>query len=376
MKTARTVSALVAVSCWGAACNSTETPVGPGSGGTGGTGGNEVLGGTTSTTGGAAPATGGISATGGALSATGGAATGGKATGGTPVGGKASGGSATGGAATGGKAVGGSGATGGATGTCPGGGWTAGKQTINTQWGGVARQYVVYVPKSYTGTTAVPLLMVIHGAHNTPGLAESWSQMDAVSEQNGFIIIYPAGLDCWNVGGTILPGCTAASDDVGFLNNVVTEVESHSCIDTKRVYVTGISNGSMMAQYMGCHFANIFAAAGGVAAGGGCAPSRPLPIFYVLGTADNVVGWDNGANALNWAKRDNCNTTTPVTVYDQGSTTCIVYQGCSAGVEVEFCAVTGMPHCWPDNCYQGSSGYTPFKVSPLMWQFFSRYSLP
>jgi polyhydroxybutyrate depolymerase len=240
----------------------------------------------------------------------------------------------------------------------------------------VARQYVVYIPKNYTATSPVPLMMVIHGAHNTPALAESWSQMDPISEQNGFIVVYPAGLDCWKVGTTVLPGCTTEDDDVGFLNNVVTEVESHACIDPKRVYVTGISNGSMMAQYMGCHFADIFAAAGGVAGAGGCTPSRPLPIFYVLGTADQTVGWDNGANALNWAKRDNCNTTTPVTVYDQGGNTCIVYQGCSAGVEVEFCTVTGMLHCWPDNCYQGSSGYTPFQASPLMWQFFSQYSLP
>ena len=365
------------------------TAGGAATGGRSATGGSSVVVGA----GGSNAATGGIVSTGGAAGGsptTGGARTGGApATGGSNAGtggvtssaGAATGGkSSTGGARTGGaSSIGGSGAgTGGATatGTCPSGGWAPGKQTITTTWGGVARSYVVYIPKNYAGTSPVPLTMVIHGAHNTPALAESWSQMDPIAEQNGFIIIYPAGLDCWNVGGTILNGCTAAADDVGFLNNVITEVESHACIDTKRVYVTGISNGSMMAQYMGCHFANIFAAAGGVAAGGGCSPSRPLPIFYVLGTADELVGWDNGANALNWAKRDNCNTTAPVTVYDQGGNTCIVYQGCSAGVEVEFCAVTGMPHCWPDNCYQGSSGYTPFKVSPLMWQFFSRFSLP
>jgi poly(3-hydroxybutyrate) depolymerase len=383
-----------------------------GTGGAVAAGGSIFSGGTTSagglsSTGGQAP-TGGSMATGGAISgggstatggqtpastggskASGGANTGGTATGGASTGGSSSGGKATGGTANGGTSSGGQSATGGATmntggltgtggaaGTCPGGGWAPGKQTINTTWGGVARQYVVYIPKNYTGTSPVALTMVIHGAHNTPALAESWSQMDPISEQNGFIVVYPAGLDCWKVGTTTLPGCTTADDDVGFLNNVVTEVESHACIDKKRVYVTGISNGSMMTQYMGCHFADIYAAAGGVAAGGGCAPSRPLPFFYVLGTSDEIVGWDNGANALNWAKRNNCNTTTPVTVYDQGGNTCIVYQGCSAGVEVEFCTVTGMPHCWPDNCYQASSGYTPFKVSPLMWQFFSRYSLP
>ena len=70
--------------------------------------------------------------------------------------------------------------------------------------------------------------------------------------------------------------------------------------------------------------------------------------------------------------------TTPVTVYSEGSTLCTAYQGCDQGVEVEFCAVTGMPHCWPDNCYLDPRNmmFQAFKASPPMWQFFSQYSLP
>src|SRR5581483_3062479 len=185
-----------------------------------GTGGSAPpAGGTTGTAGstGSAGATGSVGNTGA------GGATG--AAGMMGAGGRGSGGAA-GAPATGGTS-GTGGNTGGATGggACPSNGWAPGKQTINTQWGGVARQYVVYIPKNYKGTSSVPLMMVIHGAHNTPGLVESWSQMDAVSEQNGFIIVYPAALDCWKVGTVVLPGCTTADDDVGFLNNVVTEVE-------------------------------------------------------------------------------------------------------------------------------------------------------
>lgn len=350
------------------------------------TGGNANGG--TSTTGGAA--TGG-KATGGA--ATGGVATGGKASGGastsaiatggtrpstggnSPTGGKGSGGSAAGGAATGGNAAGGnSGTGGGSAGTCPSGGWAPGKQTISTTWGGVARQYVVYVPKSYTGTSPVPLMLVIHGAHNTPAMAESWSQMDPVSDKNGFIIVYPAGLDCWNAGG-ILGGCTAADDDLGFLKNVVTEVESHACIDAKRVYATGISNGSMMAQYLGCQAANIFAAVGGVAGPTPqpCSPTRSLSVFYVHGTEDTTVPFSSAQpNVSGWVTRDHCNSTT-TQVYSQGPAACVMYQGCSDGNEVEFCTVTGMPHCWPDNCYLGA---VDFKASPLMWDFFSQHPMP
>jgi polyhydroxybutyrate depolymerase len=266
--------------------------------------------------------------------------------------------------------------------SCGAGGWTPGDQTIKIQWGGVERTYVVHIPPGYTGTTAVPLMMVIHGAHNTPALARSWSQMDPVSNQNGFIVMYPAGLDCWNAGG-ILTGCTAADDDLGFLKAAVNDVKSHACIDPKRVSVTGISNGSMMAQYMACQAADIFSAVGGVAGpGGSCKPSRPISVFYVHGTADTTVNYSSAQPTVDrWAKNNGC-TGTPVETYNNmGSTKCVTHQTCTAGTEVTFCTVTGMGHCWPEDtkCGPGGGsmyGVTDFKASPMMYEFFQKHPMP
>jgi polyhydroxybutyrate depolymerase len=83
--------------------------------------------------------------------------------------------------------------------------------------------------------------------------------------QNGFIVMYPAGLDCWNAGNSSwLYRCDGR---IGFLRAAIADVESHTCIDPKRVYATSISNGSIMAQYMGCKASDIFASVGGVAGG-------------------------------------------------------------------------------------------------------------
>jgi polyhydroxybutyrate depolymerase len=250
------------------------------------------------------------------------------------------------------------------------------------QWGGDQRSYVVHIPAGYTGMTAVPLMLVIHGAHNTPAMARSWSQMDPVSNQNGFIVMYPAGLDCWNAGG-ILPGCTAAMDDVGFLKAAISDVESHTCIDPKRVYATGISNGSIMAQYMGCQAADIFASVGGVAGGvGNCKPSRPLSVFYVHGTADTTVNYSSAQpNVDRWAKVDGCTGTAVETYNNMGSTKCVTNQTCTAGTEVTFCTVTGMGHCWPEDTQCGPGGgpmygVTDFKASPMMWEFFQKHPMP
>src|SRR4029078_2496551 len=93
--------------------------------------------------------------------------------------------------------------------------------------------------------------------------------MNTVCAQNGFIVVYPQGVDCWNSGFTI-GGCAAAPDDVGFLKAVVADVESQACIDPKRVYATGISHGSMRSQYLGCQASVVFAAVGDVSGGAQC----------------------------------------------------------------------------------------------------------
>lgn len=277
---------------------------------------------------------------------------------------------------------GGSIGTAGAPSTCSSSDWAAGDQTITLMHDGVEREYEVHVPPGYTGTTAVPLMLVIHGAHNTPGMVKSWSQMNPVADENGFVIAYPAGLDCWN-SGVILPGCTAADDDVGFLLAVVSDVQSHACIDPKRVYAAGISNGSIMAQFMGCESADVFAAVAGVAGGvgGGCSPSRPISVFYVHGTEDSTVSYSSARpNVTGWADRNGCDST-PMETYNMGSTVCETYGNCDEGVEVVFCTVSGMGHCWPEdtNCGPGggpSFGVTDFKASPMFWEFFERHPLP
>jgi polyhydroxybutyrate depolymerase len=265
---------------------------------------------------------------------------------------------------------------------CPSGGWIPGDQRITLMHDGIERVYEVHVPPSYTGTTRVPLVLTIHGAHNTMAMVRGWSQMNPVSDANGFIVAYPQALDCWN-SGFVLPGCTAAADDVGYLTSLVADIQSHACIDPKRVYATGISNGAMMAQRLGCVEADVFAAVGGVAGpnGGGCNPSRPISVVYMHGTEDSTVGYSSARGTVTgWATRNGCSSS-PTETYDMGSTRCETYGGCREGTEVVFCTITGMGHCWPEDSRCGPGGgpdfaVTDFKASPFMWEFFGRHPLP
>ena len=347
--------------------------------------------GTAGTTGAAGAAGGRGGATGGGSGATGGATAGSGVAGST--GGQAGRGGTGASAGRGGAGgstglAGSSGASGsvgtggsGAPGSCPANGWKPGDQTLMLTFGGLARKYDVHIPASYTGATPVPLVMTIHGAHNTTAMVRSWSKMNTVSDQNGFIVVYPQGVDCWNSGFTI-GGCAAAPDDVGFLKAVVADVETNACIDPKRVYATGISNGSMMSQYLGCQASDVFAAVGGVSGGAQCRTTpRAVSLFYVHGTADMTIPYSTAQPDVNgWVMRNGCNTT-PMETYNMGSTKCVTYGGCQQGAEVVFCTVTGMGHCWPEdsNCGPGGGptyGVTDFKASPMMWEFFQRHPKP
>jgi polyhydroxybutyrate depolymerase len=315
----------------------------------------------------------------------------------SPSGGVSFGGTSLGGSSPGGHAMGGAGGTAGSAGTqgragdssgaggatslpCPSGGWGPGDHRITLTHDGIEREYEVHVPPGYTGTTRVPLVMTIHGAHNTISMVKGWSQMNPVADANGFIVVYPQAVDCWNTGFML---CEAADDDVGFLTTVVADIQSHACIDPKRVYATGISNGAMMAQYLGCREAGVFAAIGGIAGpnGGGCNPSRPLSVVYMHGTEDATVGYSSARPTVTgWATRNGCSST-PAVTYDMGSTRCETYSGCRENGEVVFCTHTGMGHCWPEDSRCGPGGgpdfaITDFEASPFMWEFFERHPLP
>jgi polyhydroxybutyrate depolymerase len=367
-------------------CSSGDSGAAPESGGSDsggvsgtGPGGNS---GSDTTAGSDGTNTGGAVGTGGSIGGT--VSTGGAAGAGGSIGGTSGTGGSTGGASgNGGTAGGSSGAAGGTSVSCPSGGWSPGDQRVTLMHDGIERVYEVHVPPGYTGTTPVPLLLTIHGAHNTPAMVRGWSQMNPVADENGFIVAYPAGIDCWN-SGFALPGCTVADDDVGFIMSAVADIESHACIDPKRVYAAGISNGAMMAQRLACEKADVFAAVAGIAGPLGfspCTPSRPISLVYLHGTEDRTVGYSSARPTVTgWATRNGC-TGSPVETYNLGSTVCETYEDCPDGVEVVFCTITGMGHCWPEDtrCGPGGGpefGVTDFKSSPFMWEFFERHPFP
>jgi len=182
-----------------------------------------------------APASGGAGATsnaGGSQATTGGAGGNPSAAGGGAAGLVSSGG--TGAAAGAGTA--GTGAGGSAPVACPA--TVTIKPGDNNQMlmaGGVQRTYLVHAPPGYTGKTAVPVVFDFHGLSGTGAQQKALSRWDKVGDSEGFIMVYPDGIDnAWNAGLCCTDDKTI--DDVGFVRAIITALQSDACIDPKRIY--------------------------------------------------------------------------------------------------------------------------------------------
>lgn len=260
----------------------------------------------------------------------------------------------------------------------------AGNTNRTLQFGGTNRSYIVHVPASYTGQEPVPLVTDFHGILLNNSIEQSISGWQAKSDQEGFIVAWPNGIDAaWNVG----PCCTTSRsvDDVGFVRAVVNQIASQACIDRKRVYAVGYSLGGGMAIDLACNAADMFAAIAPSAFdlmdasnNWPCRPSRPITMVDFRSTGDPIVPYSGGPtyppNGLpivvtflgavktfqTFAQLDQC-TGSPTNDSALGAG-CQTYSQCAAGVQVTLCSKQGGGHDVAD--------------PGIAWNVLKKYSLP
>jgi polyhydroxybutyrate depolymerase len=260
---------------------------------------------------------------------------------------------------------------------CDGGGsLRPGDTTVTLPHDGVDREYIVHVPASYDGGRAVPLVLDIHGLTSNDREQEALSGWREKSDATGFIVVYPNGLSgSWN-GGSLCCGSSLRDnvDDEGFLRAVVARMQQDACIDGKRVYATGLSNGGAMAHLLGCRAADLFAATAPVSMGNGtmpCQPSRPLSVIMFRGTNDPLVAYNGGvfpsaqADFDQWSQLDSC-TGAP----DTSHGICSTNHQCAAGAEVTLCTINAGHVLYAQAALQSAP------VPDVVWEAFARQTLP
>lgn len=239
------------------------------------------------------------------------------------------------------------------------------QQTLTV--GGVTRYFLMYVPENYDPNKPLPLIFGIHGLNmNNVWAAHDNSGFQLIQEtKNEALLIYPQGLPAngqsrppssesqWgtadsNWGGpppNANPQRLAA--DLAFFDAMFEHVTTNYCVDTKRVFAVGFSQGGFMTNTLGCERASMFRALAPVAGWGpnGSQPScRDASAAHALiqtqGDTDGTVTPMLGQATRDfWRNRNGCQaTTTPSATYGNG---CVEYQGCAEGKPVVYCTHPG-----------------------------------
>jgi polyhydroxybutyrate depolymerase len=257
---------------------------------------------------------------------------------------------------------------------------------------GRTRTYFLHVPRGYDGTRPAPLVVLLHGAGQSPRSAEKMSGMSAKADTENFLVVYPSGtgrlssMPTWNSGACCGYAMENNVDDVGFLRALLNKLEQDYAVDRKRVFVTGISNGGMMSYRLACELADRIAAIAPVegAQDTPCHPSSPVSVVIFHGTADRLVPFNGGTTPFQigsirsdtpvadtvsfWVKEDGC---LPVPRHEEaGVLHTDLYSGCNEGAAVELCAIDGGHHAWPGTRTSGND----VAATDLIWSFFSTHS--
>jgi polyhydroxybutyrate depolymerase len=162
------------------------------------------------------------------------------------------------------------------------------------------RHYRVRVPERVDGK--LPVVLVLHGAGGNGRQVEQQTGMSVAADEAGFIAVYPEGsgrtsLLTWNAGNCCGYALREDVDEVAFVSALLDEVLADYPADPSRVYVTGMSNGAMLAYRLACELSDRIAGIAPVAGALNvtpCRPTRSVPVLAIHGAADEVVPYEGG----------------------------------------------------------------------------------
>lgn len=240
---------------------------------------------------------------------------------------------------------------------------------------GYYRCWDIHIPEGLK--KAAPLLIDIHGWQNSPAYQRAISGFEALADTEGFIVAWPYGLcESWNSGEQCCePANIDRIDDVGFIRKMIAKISEENKIDSRRIYVTGLSNGCSMAQRLADEASDLIAAAACMSLHLLIPQAHnysPISVMTLMGTKDDLYYPSEdmpGAseNFETWKNMNNCTGTYEVT-WKSGNSVAWTYTDCENGSEVTLVTIDGGGHV----LYKGED--TEINTTKLAWDFLKRFS--
>jgi polyhydroxybutyrate depolymerase len=257
----------------------------------------------------------------------------------------------------------------------------------------------------------LPVVFDFHPLGGTGQSQEQLSGWGTKCDSVGCIAVFPNSLssdNSWNVGFCCSNAQQQKVDDVQFTRDMIKWLEGNACVDPKRIYASGCSNGGGMSYMLACNAADVIAAVAPVdfRCVTGAAPAnassltatnntacvctlpRPISVTEFEEGQDNMVVPYNGGQTVvpadcppggacsrfnfpsakvnngTWANFDKC-TGSPTT--NPNNSICQTYTSCAGNTEVSLCTANSGNHC---------GSYASANIVETAWKMFSQESLP
>jgi polyhydroxybutyrate depolymerase len=209
-----------------------------------------------------------------------------------------------------------------------------GRWKLTIKLGEFERIAHLQIPSSYEPGTAVPVVLVFHGAGGNGRVILDHNGWAAKAEKCGFVAVAPDGLPAqprspanfrtnptlWNSGQLRPRSPRAAIDDVAYVRQLLDELKGRVNYGPSRVFAAGHSNGASMVFRLATELPERLTAIGAVAglvSVENPQPAKGLPTLAILGTKDPLMPIDGGEVQLPWGAKRNPPVTQPLAVWAQ-----------------------------------------------------------
>tara|TARA_B100001287_G_scaffold173214_1_gene145894 strand:+ start:409 stop:1446 length:1038 start_codon:yes stop_codon:yes gene_type:complete len=266
----------------------------------------------------------------------------------------------------------------------------------NILYDGNNREYIIYVPQSYSTIISSPILFAFHGGD---GYAIDFMNYEAdlrsISDTAGFILVYPQALEDPNDGNSTnwLHKEPTNHKDIFFIETLIDTISSEYNIDLNKIYACGYSLGGMFSYELACQLNHKIAAIASVAgaafygAFANCNIAHPTAVLTINGTLDGTHPYNGLPNVyfsipdINnfWINNNNTDVTPIITqipnsnVSDGSAVERYSWQNGNGCVSIEELKIINGDHDWPSPLSFWANQDIDANVE--LWNFLSKFDM-